>query len=111
MFQNTSKDKNRPANAMSDFKSSKDELRDDVDQLKADARETIDDARKAAKSRSLRSVAHDAGERVQDFLSEKKDQAHDVRVSAERTIRSNPLVATAAAFAAGAVLARLFRRR
>ena len=110
MYQNTPKDKNA-RNAMSDFKSAKDDVKSDVNQLKSDARETYDDARDAVKgNRSLRALAHDAGERVQDFLNTKQDQVHDVRVSAERTIRANPLAVTAAAFAAGAIVARLFRR-
>lgn len=62
------------------------------------------------KVRDLRATAREAGEKVQGFLHERKDDVQHARDTAERTIRANPLASAAAAFVTGAILSRLFRR-
>ena len=62
------------------------------------------------KVRDLRATAREAGEKVQEFLHERKDDVQHARDTAERTIRANPLASAAAAFVTGAILSRLFRR-
>lgn len=64
----------------------------------------------AAKSQ-LREVARNTGAKVHDFFSEKKVQLTDAKSSAEQTIRANPFTTALAAFAAGAVVASLMKRR
>lgn len=62
------------------------------------------------KVRDMRATAREAGEKVQNFLHERRDDAQHARESAERTIRANPLASAAAAFVTGAILSRLFKR-
>ncbi len=107
MYQNKDKEAKaarQAGNAMADFKSGAQEAKNAKDTL-------LDGAGAEETSRNLREIAHDAGERFQHFISGKKDQAHDAKVSAERAIRANPLAAAAAAFAGGVLLSRLLRRK
>lgn len=62
------------------------------------------------KVRDLRETAREAGEKVQNFLHERRDDAQHARESAERTIRANPLASAAVAFVTGAIISRLFKR-
>lgn len=88
-------------NAVSDFKSGKNEM-------KRAARSSLDDAEGTI--HHLRDQAREVGEKVQHFMQDRREQLLDARVSAERTIRANPLATTAAAFVGGLILARLLRR-
>ncbi|MEJ0009821.1 MAG: hypothetical protein WDN72_04425 [Alphaproteobacteria bacterium] len=78
------------------------------DELRAAADIALDDARDT--QRRLRIVARETGEKVQDYIAHKKEQAHDVRVKAESTIKARPFATTAAAFLGGLLLGRLLRR-
>jgi ElaB/YqjD/DUF883 family membrane-anchored ribosome-binding protein len=100
-------------NAMADFKSGAKETKRAARDGLTIREGAYDDARERADqvTRTLRDIARDAGTRAQDFLNDKKDQALDAKSATERSIRANPLGATAIAFAGGLVLARLFRRR
>ncbi len=116
MFQPTEKKAKSAAdnadNAMSDYKSGKNELRNAKDKALSGASSALDEAgdKIESKVRHLRDQARDAGEKVQHFLHDRQDELVHARDSAERTIRANPLASAAAAFAVGAVISRLFKR-
>lgn len=91
--------------AVADFKNAKNELRSAKD---AALNEASDRAESTV--RDLRSQARDAGEKVQHFLHDRREDITHAKDSAERTIRANPLASAAAAFVSGVILSRLFRR-
>lgn len=115
MFQ--SKDPKKAAadhaeNAVADFKSAKSEVKSAKNAAVSAARDEADNFSNRAESkvRDLRDQARDAGERVQTFLHERKDDLVHVRDNAERTIKANPIQSAAIAFVTGAILSRLFKR-
>lgn len=107
MYQN--KDKK---NAEKHLDNAADELRSAKNSAVSAAKGELRNAESFAedKVRNLRDTAREAGEKVQDFLHERRDDVQHARQSAERTIRANPLASAAAAFVTGAILSRLFRR-
>lgn len=59
----------------------------------------------------LRSFARNAGKEVSAYMHEKGDQVRYAVGKWEGTVKKHPLATTAAVFAAGAILASLFRRK
>lgn len=99
-------------NAVSDFKNAKNELKSAKNAAAngmRDEAETLS-ARAESKVRDLREHARDAGEKVQHFLHDRKDELVDVKDRAERTIKANPVQSAAIAFVTGAIISRLFKR-
>lgn len=92
-------------NAASELRNAKDSA---VSAAKGEANRLQD--RAEDKVRDLRATAREAGEKVQNFLHERRDDVDHARATAERTIRANPLASTAAAFVTGAIISRLFKR-
>lgn len=92
-------------NAASELRNAKDSA---VSAAKGEASRLQD--RAEDKVRDLRATAREAGEKVQNFLHERRDDAQHARETAERTIRANPLASAAAAFAVGAIISRIFKR-
>jgi ElaB/YqjD/DUF883 family membrane-anchored ribosome-binding protein len=107
MFQNKDNKnaKKHLDNAGNELCSAKDSV---VSAAKTELRSAGDRAEE--KVRDLRATAREAGEKVQSFLHERKDDAQHAKDSAERTIRANPIASAAVAFVTGAILSRLFRR-
>ena len=70
--------------------------------------DNIRDAAKATR-KQLHSIARETGEKVQEFLTARKDQVQEVREVAEKKIKERPLTSAAVAFAAGMVVARLLK--
>jgi len=116
MFQNNPKEKKAAEahvdNAVSDIKSAKGELKNAKDEAVKGAKRELERFSDTAedKVRGLRESAREAGEKVQHFLHDRKDDVAHAKDTAERTIRSNPLASAAIAFATGALLSRLLKR-
>lgn len=85
------------------------------DDLSNQAKKTKDEAVSYIKSeakdgiRTAKEKARDAGKNVSEFLKTNGQRLRDAEERAERTIRSNPVTSTAAAFAAGLVLGALVK--
>ncbi|MBN66676.1 MAG: hypothetical protein CMM94_03810 [Rickettsiales bacterium] len=60
---------------------------------------------------NLKGMAHNAGENLRSYVSDKRAQLDDVRATTEATIAKRPFASTAVAFGAGAVIAALLSRR
>lgn len=103
MYQSKESKKNLE-NAKSDLRSAK-------DNTKAAIRSEFDDAsdRAEGRVRDLRETAREAGERVQHFFTERRDDVQHARDAAERTIRANPLASALGALVGGIILGRLMR--
>lgn len=116
MFQSPKDNKKAAAehadNAVSDFKSAKNELKSAKNAAVSGLRDEAEDfADKAdSKVRNLREQAREAGEKVQHFLHDRKDELVDAKGRAERTIKANPVQSAAIAFVTGAIISRLFKR-
>lgn len=114
MFQDSKSKKNQAAenidNAMSDFKSGKNELKNAKDNAVSGVKSALREAADDDKVRDLRETAREAGERVQHFLHDRREDVVHARETAERQIRSNPLAAAGILLAAGAILGRLMKR-
>lgn len=104
MYQN--KDKK---NAEKHLENAGTELRNAKDSAVSAAKNELRDLASDDRVRSLRETARETGERVQDFLHERRDDVQHARQSAERTIRANPLTSAAIAFFSGVLLSRLVR--
>lgn len=115
MFQNT-KDKKNVAEhlegAGAELKQAKSELKQAKDSAINVAKSEFRDASATAedKVRDLRVAAREAGEKMQHFLHDRRDDLDHAKDKAERTIRANPLASAAAAFVGGLIISRLFRR-
>lgn len=59
----------------------------------------------------LRSMAYQAGKEVSAYMHNKGEQVKQVVNTCEGTIKKHPFTTTAAAFAVGAILAALLRRK
>jgi len=116
MFQPSTKDKKAAQdhidNAASDLKNVKNELKSAKDSALSAAKSELRDASDRAedKVRDLRATAREAGEKVQHFLHDRRDDISHAKDSAERTIRANPLASAAAAFVGGVIISRLLKR-
>jgi len=108
MFQNT-KDKKNTADhleqAGTELKKAKDSALNVAKSELRDASDTAED-----KVRDLRIAAREAGEKVQHFLHDRRDDLGQAKDKAERTIRANPLASAAVAFVGGLIISRLLRR-
>lgn len=62
-------------------------------------------------SRTLREVALDTGNTVRDFISERTEDATELKRHAEERIVNNPMQSVAIAALGGLVLGALFARR
>ena len=60
---------------------------------------------------NLEQLAQDAGERVRDFVQQEQEQFDQVKAQAETAIKDRPFTTAAVAFASGALLGTLLRRK
>lgn len=115
MFQNTKDKKNTTDHleqAGTELKQAKSELKQAKDSALSVAKSELRDASDKAedKVRDLREAALEAGEKVQHFLHDRRDDLDYAKDKAERTIRANPLASAAVAFVGGLIISRLLRR-
>lgn len=59
----------------------------------------------------IRRMAHNAGESVRNFITEKSEQAGEMRVKGEETVRAHPYKAVGAALVGGLLLGALLNRK
>lgn len=104
MFQTT---KDKLDNPESEFKTG--QAKREAKRVTSDAIDTVASVTEGS-IHHLRDQAREVGEKVQHFLHDRGEQLKDARVSAERTIRANPLASAGAAFLGGLIIARLLRR-
>lgn len=83
------------------------------EQIQKDLKDVKGNVENLAESGSKNAVrkARQAGETVRHWFSDQRDRALDLRDNTEQRIKKSPFTSTALAFAAGALLASLLRRR
>lgn len=92
-------------------------LKDDIDQIKTLLVDQIEETPSNGQSKTMLTreeiagLANKAGQSVRSFVGQKSEQFHQARDVCESKIKERPFLSTAAAFAGGALLVALMKRK
>lgn len=92
-------------------------LKDDIDQIKTLLVDQIEETPSNGQSKTMLTreeiagLANKAGQSVRSFVGQKSEQLNQARDVCEGKIKERPFLSTAAAFAGGALLVALMKRK
>lgn len=92
-------------------------LKDDIDQIKTLLVDQVEEAAPNGQSKAILTreeiagLANKAGQSVRSFVGQKSEQFDQARDVCETKIKQRPFLSTAAAFAGGALLVALLKRK
>ncbi len=102
------------ATAQQEIKDLKQDIADLKDVIASQVEDTVPNGSSTDRRFDMETVrerARLAGKKARKFFVEKQDQAKVARDAAEKTIKARPFTTTAAAFAGGALVAALIKRK